>query len=277
MIRIHALAFPLAVSALLCTGALAQAAPADDVVGLEIGMSFDESVALAKKMDDVALTETVEQWIRQNHGVPTRQLLRASDGKACASKPKPQRGWQPFPTCSTDGGRFQARQDIGNEIIVAFAGMPGNEEAISIWRHTLFKSGEQPAVSAVEQALMEKYGKPNIRQTESGYYSMSHRNGAIALDWVYAPSGKLLTDSTAKSRCVNGPKPWFRTKHSWNAGCGLTIRAEILPVPGQRLLAQELNVTVVRQDQLMKALKKFDAGLKTAVEGASKQVRKPKL
>ncbi len=277
MIRALALTFTLAMSTLLCTDALAQAAPADDVVGLEIGMSFDESSALAKKMDDVEYTETVAQWIRQNHGLPTRQLLRASDGKACDGKPKPQRGWQPFPICSTDGDRFQARQDIGNEIIVAFAGMPGHEQAISIWRHTLFKSGEQPTVSAVEQTLMEKYGKPNIRQTESGYYSMTHRNGATALDWVHAPSGKLFTDRTAKSRCVNGPKPWFRTKHSWNSGCGLTIRAEILPVPGQGLLAKELNVTVVRQDQLMKALKKFDAALKTAVEGARKQVRKPKL
>ena len=277
MIRALALAFTLAMSALLCTDALAQAAPADDVVGLKIGMSFDESTALAEKMDDVEHTETVAQWIRQSHGLPTRQLLRASDGKVCNSKPKQQRGWQPFPICSTDGGRFQARQDIGNEIIVAFAGMPGHEQAISIWRHMLFKAGEQPTVSAVEQTLMEKYGKPNIRQTESGYYSMAHRNGATALDWVHAPSGKPLTGGTAKSRCVNGPKPWFRTKHSWNPGCGLTIRAEILPVPGQRLLAQELNVTVVRQDQLMKALKKFDAELKTAIEGANKRVGTPKL
>lgn len=277
MIRPVALVFTLALSVPLCADALAQAAPADDVVGLELGMSFDESSALLKKMDDVELTETAAQWIRQSHGLPTRQLLRASDGRACEGKPARQRGWQPFAPCNTDGGRFQARQDIGNEIIVAFAGMPGQEEAISIWRHTQFKAGEQPAVSAVEQALMEKYGKPNIRQTESGYYSMAHRHGAIALDWVYAPNGKLITDSTVKSRCVNGPKPWFRAKHSWNAGCGLTIRAEVLPVPGQRLLAQELNVTVVRQDRLMKALKTFDAELKAAVEGASKQVPKPKL
>lgn len=86
MIRTPALAFTLAMSVLPCTDALAQTALAGDVVGLKIGMGFDESNALAGKMDDVADTETVAQWIRQNHGLPTRQLPRASDGKPCDGK-----------------------------------------------------------------------------------------------------------------------------------------------------------------------------------------------
>src|SRR3546814_10062725 len=71
---------------------------------------------------------------------------------------------------------------------------------------------------------------------------MSHRTGATNLNWIFAAnSGRIGNDDSLKHRCVNGPKPWFATEHSWSGGCGLTIRAEILPVPSNSLLVQVLN------------------------------------
>jgi hypothetical protein len=246
--------------------ARAQSGPVGDIVGLEPGMDFDTIVSLIKKREDIGPIETAEQWIRQNHGVPTRQLLRAADGTSCAEG----EGAQPSGghiLCNTFGGRFEARKDITNEIVVAFVGMPEKETAGSLWRRNFYPDGANPTVSGLEEALAEKYGMPHIRQTESGYYSTTHRTGAINLNWVYAPNGSPITNNDSlKQRCVNGPKPWFTTNHSWNGGCGLTVRAEILPVPGNRLLAQELHITVVHQKDLIAALGQFDTELKAAVE-----------
>ncbi len=246
--------------------ARAQSGPVGDIVGLEAGMDFDNIVSVIEQRDDVAPIEIAEQWIRQSHGVPTRQLLRAANGTACAEGEGAQRSGGHI-RCNTFGGRFEARKDITNEIIVAFVGMPEHETAGSIWRRIAFPDGSNPTVAGLEEALAEKYGKPHIRQTESGYYSTTHRSGATNLNWIYAPDGSPISNNDSlKHRCVNGPKPWFTTKHSWNGGCGLTVRAEILPVPGNRLLAQELNVTVVHQKDLIARIGQFDAELKAAVE-----------
>ena len=265
--------------ALWTGGAAAQGAgPVDDIVGLRPGMSFGEIVGQLEARDDVESVETAEQWVRQSNGIPTRQLVRAANGIACAQDEKAsQDGY--LTACDTLGGRFQPRKEITNEIVVAFTGMPDDEVARSIWRHSVFPEGRQPTVDSVIAALVEKYGRPHIVQAESGYYSMSHRHGATNLNWVYAPDGTPITgNDVMKQRCVNGPKPWFAAEHSWNGGCDLTIRAEILPVPGNGLLTQLLNVSVVQQKDFIAALGNFDAALKAAVElRARESAAKPEL
>src|SRR3546814_1863703 len=88
-------------------------------------------------------------------------------------------GW--YAVCDTARGRFGARKEVTNEIVVAFTGMPEQEVAGSIWRRTVFAVGKYPTVASVIDALTQKYGEPHIGQTESGYYSMSHRTGATNL------------------------------------------------------------------------------------------------
>lgn len=247
-------------------GSSAQSAPVDHVVGLRAGMSYGEVVALLEKRDDVELVETAEQWVRESQGIPTRQLVRAVNGITCAANEKTTRdGWHSV--CDTMRGRFQARKEVTNEIVVAFTGMPESERAGSLWRRNVFPEGKSPTVADLIAALTEKYGTPHIRQTESGYYSLSHRRGATNLNWVYTPDGRPIEgNDSLRSRCVNGPKPWFATEHSWNGACGLTIRAEILPVPGSGLLVRELNVSVVHQSSFIEQLHRFDAELKAAVQ-----------
>src|SRR3546814_10472026 len=83
-------------------------------------------------------------------------------------------------------------------------------------------------------------------------------------------------EDSLKNRCANGPKPWFASEHSGSGGCGLTIRAEILPVPSNSLLVQVLNVSVVNQRELIEALGRFEAEIKSAVEGrAQGEAAKP--
>src|SRR3546814_13218418 len=93
--------------------------------------------------------------------------------------------------------------DLTNEIVVAFTGMPEQEVAGSIWRRTVFAVGKYPTVASVIDALTQKYGEPHIGQTESGYYSMSHRTGATNLNWIFAAnSGRIGNDDRLKHRCV---------------------------------------------------------------------------
>lgn len=257
----------IAAGLMLFAGAAgAQASAVDDIVGLRAGMSYDEVVKLLEARDDVALVETAEQWIRQSNGIPTRQLLRASDGVPCAEGEAAQRSGGHV-VCDNFRGHFGARKEITNEFVVAFTGMPEAERAGIVWRRVVFPEGKSPTVASLAEALTAKYGQPHIRATESGYYSMSHRNGATELSWVYRPDGNPIgADDSLKHRCVNGPKAWFAADHSWNGGCGLTVRAEILPVPGNNLLAQELHVSVVDQKTLLEHLNSFQAELKAAVE-----------
>ena len=261
--RIRSIAAAL-VAALLPGTAAAQSA--DDIVGLRAGMSFDEVVSLVEQRDDVTLVETAEQWVRQSHGIPTRQLLRGSNGVACVEGEKALRAGGHV-VCDTMRGRFEARKEVTNEIMVAFIGMPGEERAAIVWRRLVFPEAQAPTVAGLVEALTQKYGAPRVQAMDSGYYSMSHRPGTTALNWLYDPSGTSIQgNDSLLSRCVNGPKPWFSAKHSWNGGCGLTIRAEIVPQPGSALLAQELNVSVLHQRDLLLALGQFDADLKAAVE-----------
>lgn len=258
-----------AAAAALLAGLLpgfAVAQGADDIVGLRPGMTYDEVVALVEGRDDVTLVETAEQWIRQSHGIPTRQLLRAGNGVPCAEGEKPQRV-AGHTVCDTLRGRFEARKEGTNEIMVAFTGMPGEERVGIVWRRLVFAEGKSPTVDSLLEALIGKYGEAHIRATDSGYYSMSHRHGTTALNWLYDPTGNAIVgNDTLLSRCVNGPKPWFAADHSWNGGCGLTVRAEIIPVPGNNLLALELNVSVLHQKALLDAMYQFEAEIKAAVE-----------
>ena len=155
-----------------------------------------------------------------------------------------------------------------NEIFVAFVGMPGKEKAVSIWRRTEFKDGANPTVTSLEEALIKKYGKQHIRQTKTENYILTHRKGATNLGWLYGPNGnRIMKPDSLKQTCINGPKPWVTARlHRWNEGCGVRIRAELVPQPGNRMLTQVLNITVVNQKELVTSLNTFDAELKAAVE-----------
>jgi hypothetical protein len=172
---------------------------------------------------------------------------------------------------ATDGGySFELLQNVTQEFIVAFAGMPGEERAGIIWRRTVFPEDRYPTLSALTEALEEKYGQPHIRATEEGYYSLGHRRGTTTYSWLYMPNGSPVPreESAHRARCVNGPRPTFQRQMNWNGGCGLTVRAEIVPAEGRPSLARELNVVVMNQRLFNEAFTRFGADIEAAVEAA---------
>lgn len=241
-------------------------APVDDLADLRPGMSFADVEAILECRGDVVNFDVAREWARQSPDIETRQLLRVADGDICPAAARLAGG----KGCDDAGWGFAALQDVRQEFIVGFTGLPEAERAGVIWRRTVFAAGEYPTMKALQDALMEKYGRPNVSANTENYYSLGHRRGTVVYSWVYTPAGQLISsdDGTAKSRCVNGPRPTFAQSRqmSWNGGCGLTIRAEMVAAADNSALARELNVIVMDQKRFNDAVAQFDIDLRAATE-----------
>lgn len=236
-------------------------AAVDDIVGLRPGMGFDEVRDRILCREATPHLETAPLWnVGQNYGLETRQLLRAANGEPCTGS---------LAADCDNGGGFTAVRGLTEEIVVLFTGMPEAERAHAIWRRTRFPTDGYPSVASLVEALSGKYGAPHFQETESGMYNTTPRMGSTTLSWVYDPWNRALPREQAagfRRDCLNGPKPYFATRHSWNSGCGLTLRAEILPVPGSELRASGLDVVIFHQSALMAGTEAFEAELAAAYE-----------
>lgn len=238
--------------------------PVDDVAELRPGMSFADVEALLECRGDIVNFDTAEAWAIKSQGQPTRQLLRAANGDVCPAEARLAGG----DACEDGGYGFALLHNVSEEFIVAFTGLPDAERAGIIWRRTVFSPAEYPTMTSLQEALVAKYGQPHLAANQEGYYSLGHRRGTVTYSWVYDPLQQPIpgADSAHRSRCVNGPRPVFQKQMSWNSACGLTVRAEIMPAPGNSLLASELNVMVMDQKRFDDAVKQFNADLRAAVE-----------
>lgn len=240
--------------------------PVDDLVGLRPGMAYDDILALLECRDDIRSVQSAALWsASQNYGIPTRQLLRASDGIPCSEA---EAG------CDSGGGRFEPLRDITREYIVAFTGMPEQETARAIWRRARYAVDDSQAVSVLTESLVEKYGSPQLQANGAHLRIEKVRSGATNLIWIYdresrpvgPPAGQFTSAALNYETCINGPQPQFDTRHSWSSGCNLTIRAELLPQDGNRLLARELNMVVMNQADLYHGGQQFEHALRIVSE-----------
>jgi hypothetical protein len=238
--------------------------PVDDVADLRPGMSFDDVEAMLECRGEIVNFDTAEAWATKSQGQPTRQLLRAANGDVCPAEAR----LAGADACEDGGYGFELLQDVSEEFIVAFTGLPEAERAGIIWRRTVFPADKYPTLTSLQEALVAKYGQPHLAANQEGYYSLGHRRGSVTYGWVYDPLQQPIpgADSARRSRCVNGPRPTFQKQMSWNSACGLTVRAEIMPAPGNTVLASELNVVVMDQKQFDDAVKQFNTDLMAAVE-----------
>jgi len=257
---------------------LGENSPVQDIAGIRPGMSFDQVVAILACRGDVSHIEYAPLWnVRENHGVETRQLLRASDGTPCTqaeSRASPA-------VCEDAGGRLTPLKGFTQEFAVVFTGLPGEERAHAVWRHQSFSEDNYPITEELLTSLAEKYGPPHLDRTGHHFYISKIRSGSLPLYWNYRyPAGSITprpadTMSAMESyrNCINGPTPWFGTRKSWNtplfnpqsewrAGCGLTIRAEVVPVRDNAFRTRELNVVVMNQTTLSRETQAFEARLR---------------
>jgi hypothetical protein len=244
-----------------------QGEPVDDIVQLRPGMPYDDVIAVLECRNDIRVIQTAPLFsIQDNFGIPTRQLVRASNGIPCSEREA--RGDR----CSTLG-RFEPLRDVTEEYIVAFTGMPGEEVARAVWRRSVY-TGEDQAVSVLTEALAQKYGAPQLQATGNHSRINNVRGGATNMIWLYnrdgspstPPASEFSNDAINWETCINGPQPAFAARHGWNSGCHLTIRAEILPRETNGLLAQELNMVVMHQRDFFTGGQQFEAALRIVSE-----------
>jgi len=253
--------------------------PVQDIAGLRPGMSFEQVVAILACRGDVPQIEYAPLWnLAENYGIATRQLIRASDGQVCSggeSRAAPA-------ICEDAAGRLRPLKNFTQEFAVVFTGLPGQERAHAIWRHQSFPEGDYPETAELVTALTEKYGQPHMDRNTHHFYISKIRHGSIPLYWLYRhpsgtphvrPDGGLMRTMENYRDCANGPTPWFGTRRTWNTPlfnprsewrghCGLTIRAEIVPVAGNPARASELNVVVMNQTTLLNESRSFEEALR---------------
>ena len=240
-----------------------RAGPPDDIVGLRPGMSYDDVVAVLECRNDIRVIKVAPMFnIQENYGIPTRQLVRGSNGIPCSEREA--RGER----CSTLG-RFEPLRDASEEYIVAFTGMPGEEIARAVWRRSVY-TGDDQAISVLTEALNSKYGVPQLQATGNHSRINTVRGRATNLVWLYDKDGSALPPPTSQfsnaalnwETCINGPSPAFAGRHGWSSGCHLTIRAEILPKDANGLLAGELNMVVMNQRDFYYGGQQFENALR---------------
>jgi hypothetical protein len=247
------------------TGVRPEGAPVDDIVGIRSGMSFDDVSWLLECRDDVPIINVADKWtIKQNYDVPTRQIIRASDGGLCSGQDIARdMGSMSSKTCDDGGYKFKPVKNITQQIIVAFNGMPGEEKAGAVWRRNSFPEGESPAIDTLVQSLSGKYGAPHVTEKD--------RRGITNLVWIYDLLGRPMPKSSRDwGNCNLSINASFAQSQRWSAGCGLTIKAAIAPTYGNELLAREMSMGIMHQKNFYEEGEAFERALQVAYEARKK-------
>lgn len=244
----------------------------DQLAGLSVGMSYDDARAVLECRDDVRVLQDAPLWATsENYGIETRGLMRATDGFPCTDFEAP--------ACDTSGRRLPPVRGLTNEYVIGFTGMPGEEIARVLWQHRRFESGQPVPISDLVNELSERYGPPQIQAAGSHLRLNNLRPGTTHLVWARGPDGNILAEPRSQfnnaarhfEECINGPQPSLLSSQRWNSGCGLTIRAEIVPSPGNSLAASEFNVIVMHQRDLFHGNQQFQHALKLRGEELLRQ------
>ena len=73
----------------------AASSPIADIIGLKLGMSYEEVVTTLKARKDFTSVETADEWIREGHGITQNQLVRGANGIPCPNV-QVQSAWASF-------------------------------------------------------------------------------------------------------------------------------------------------------------------------------------
>lgn len=201
-------------------GAAVATAPATpvsaDIVGLRLGMTPDE-VRQAIREHDKNFKVNEQQASLQ--GLPGSTFL------------------------SQVAGGLDKRLPIGplDSIGVHFPPPPHKSQAMFIHRFTGFEQGNQPLITAIQDALIKKYGTPSFIREHAG---------ETLLMWGFDPSGARIIDSSVERKCArfNVSEPQSTSNYFFEkrpsdgiGGCGVTIQATVVRKDLQGKVGSELT------------------------------------
>ncbi len=242
-------------------------APADDVVGVRPGLTYDEArnVVLCTADLLVVSAESTRGFNIKTHGATIRQGFSAS-----FAKPRVEKSSREIMNEMQDD--FMARS--GNAVrqdmkpgeakwYVSTMGVPGRERVIAAAREEWFAEGRNPTMDSITQALIKKYGTPTRTQI------LPH---IVLITWIHDPSGRLVPEiNPLANSCTAMSDPDGGT--SFSPDCGLVVSARIDPMRDNPQLAQSFQVGVADQARGYQAIVDTEQALEAAeMQRRTKQV-----
>ncbi|SOD54010.1 hypothetical protein [Pseudoxanthomonas wuyuanensis] len=240
-----AVAATAAAAPLRCPPKVRKGLNGPDIMALRLGMTLEEALATARcgLGEDAVVTEE-KRWLDRidTHGIELgTQFFTVEKGsyRPCNYA----REWQ---ECR---GKFKW-EHVDEVVSVATPGGPGKETAAVIWRTQNFRDGQMPPVDAALEALIGKYGQPQIRENSDAQrgYSAGYRD----LQWVYDRAGNPLSKANPLfDQCRGAVHAHSGDKRArWREGCGLNIAARVSMSGKNPGLAMELTTVMVQQSDL---------------------------
>lgn len=259
----------------LSTPEPAEGAPVDDILGVRPGQTFAEVEAILACREEDYQVEPGAVWsVRNTHGQPTRQLIRATNGVPCTGQDiaRSMRSMQGDGECSSGprDSRLSMVRNATDEVWVVFTGLHGEEVAGAVWRTRDYPADAQPTAESLQQALITKYGEPSVAETLTRN-SLPLRSGDVALTWVYDLRGrKLSSENPMYRRCSNVNHNFFGS-HRWSGECGLMVTAGIRKNPRNNLLVNTMTIGIMNQKDFYDRSQTFESTLAALAEEQRQQ------
>lgn len=210
-----------------------------DILGIQLGMSYEEVAALARKRHSGGMHVLGEWKSDGTPSVPVRFFYKSSRA----------------------GGGLQR----GSEILhVAFAGAPSPSAAIEVMREESFEQGKEPEYEMVFAGLVEKYGSPSFvdrtKQTHMWFLDGNAPDDAAQredlverckpADSAGGRSPNSYVDDIDRSRSMMYASKCGRTLY-----VSMRLRATAMFQPGGNLLAQSMEIVLTDHDAGIQAHK----------------------
>jgi len=211
-----------------------------DIVGLKLGMTFDDALNHARCAMEDGVIGFNNRWFQQMRTGSTQLekqgfSIQRGDTSECVFKS--------LGDAQKCGLGRRVWDHVAEVISVASPGIDGRQTVVGIWRTQNFKPGEMPSRDAVLAALRDKYGKEGeLRDDPHGTVS-----------WRYEPGGAPLSKSDPQFNACYGITARPGGSQAWREGCGLSITADLVAPRDNPQLVQSLHVGMAHQENLMNA------------------------
>jgi hypothetical protein len=212
--------------------------PVDDVVGVRVGMSYEEAAnAVMCTHELLVVSDAGNRGFRiETFGTKLRQGFVASYAKPRVTQHKTSRDymreWQEQ-SIARASNRATPREP-GARWFVATMGLPEQEQVISVYRNELYEPERAPALDSVRAALLEKYGTPTMQR--------DHGTGP-SIRWAYDTRGRLITETSPLFHTCKGA-PHIDAGTQTSPDCGIVTEALIRRAQDNPGIAAELMVGV---------------------------------